>query len=489
MPVIPKNCTQQDVVYNGQYGVVTDSNGLYYMRARYYNVDIKRFINQDVIEGSITNSPSLNKYAYCQGNPVSLLDPFGLSPQGSSSFGWHLLLDILGFVPVVGIFADIANGFWYLAEGNYAAAIGSFISAVPMIGDTVGIFTTAITGCTKMAKIIGYGTKLFSRVGNMALGVYEFSKNAYELYDRHKDPDFKWDKDTKGLAVNAAVSLAVAAVEAVGFARDIGNYNAVKYDIATSQCFVSGTLVLTSEGNKPIEEIKSGDLVYSTDPETGESEYKEVVQTFENETEELVHISVAGEEIVTTPKHTFYVPHKGWTSAIDLRAGDILVLSNGEYVIVEKVQHEILESPIKVYNFEVQEFHTYYVGENPVLVHNSCTPDNGFENWLNKGNHDNTVYNGILNDKPVYTGITKQPLDARLYQHNYSYNLKYGVDKFDDLIEVTSDLTRNQARSIEQFFIENGPNDFNIINSISPNHQFYEQALRWAEKYIINHGL
>ena len=245
-----------------------------------------------------------------------------------------------------------------------------------------------------MAKIIGYGTKLFSRVGNMALGVYEFSKNAYELYDRHKDPDFKWDKDTKGLAVNAAVSLGVAAVEAVGFARDIGNYNAVKYDVAaveavgfardignynavkydvaTSQCFVAGTLVLTSEGNKPIEEIKSGDLVYSTDPETGESEYKEVVQTFENETEELVHISVAGEEIVTTPKHPFYTPHKGWTSAIDLRAGDILVLSNGEYVIVEKVQHEILESPIKVYNFEVQEFHTYYVGENPVLVHNRC---------------------------------------------------------------------------------------------------------------------
>ena len=342
------------------------------MRARYYNVDIKRFINQDVIEGSITNSPSLNKYAYCQGNPVSLLDPFGLSPQGSSSFGWHLLLDILGFVPVVGIFADIANGFWYLAEGNYAAAIGSFISAVPMIGDTVGIFTTAITGCSKMAKIIGYGTRLFSRVGNMALGVYEFSKNAYELYDRHKDPDFKWDKDTKGLAVNAAVSLGVAAVEAVGFARDIGNYNAVKYDVATSQCFVSGTLVLTIDGNKPIEEIKAGDLVYSTDPETGESEYKEVVQTFENETEELVHISVADDEIVTTPKHPFYVPQKGWTSAIDLRAGDILVLSNGEYVIVEKVQHEILESPVKVYNFEVQDFHTYYVGENSVLVHNKC---------------------------------------------------------------------------------------------------------------------
>ena len=66
-----------------------------------------------------------------------------------------------------------------------------------------------------------------------------------------------------------------------------------------------------------------------------------------------------------------YVLHKGWTSAIDLRAGDILVLSNGEYVIVEKVQHEILESPVKVYNFEVQDFHTYYVTNTGVLVHNA----------------------------------------------------------------------------------------------------------------------
>ena len=68
----------------------------------------------------------------------------------------------------------------------------------------------------------------------------------------------------------------------------------------------------------------------------------------ELDTEELVHVTVDNEEIVTTPKHPFYVPNKGWISAIDLRAGDILVLSNGEYVIVEKVQHEILESPVKV---------------------------------------------------------------------------------------------------------------------------------------------
>ena len=65
-------------MYNGQYGVATDDNGLYYMRARYYNVDIKRFINQDVVVGGIDRTSSLNRYSYVEGNPVSYLDPFGL---------------------------------------------------------------------------------------------------------------------------------------------------------------------------------------------------------------------------------------------------------------------------------------------------------------------------------------------------------------------------------------------------------------------------
>ena len=137
------------------------------------------------------------------------------------------------------------------------------------------------------------------------------------------------------------------------------------YDIVTSQCFIAGTLVLTKDGEKPIEEIEVGDYVYSTDPETGESGYKEVVQTFENETEELVHVYVNGDEIVSTPNHPFYVPQKGWTRAVNLKAGDILVLSNGEYVVVEQVQHEILEAPVKVYNFEVQDFAKYLI-----LLHN-----------------------------------------------------------------------------------------------------------------------
>ena len=40
--------------------------------------------------------------------------------------------------------------------------------------------------------------------------------------------------------------------------------------------------------------------------------------------------------------------------------------------MVEAIEHELLESPITVYNFEVEDFHTYHVGSASVLVHNSC---------------------------------------------------------------------------------------------------------------------
>ena len=46
-------------------------------------------------------------------------------------------------------------------------------------------------------------------------------------------------------------------------------------------------------------------------------------------------------------------------------------------MVVEQVQHELLESPVATYNFEVQDFHTYYVGESAVLVHNLCVAREG----------------------------------------------------------------------------------------------------------------
>ena len=115
--------------------------------------------------------------------------------------------------------------------------------------------------------------------------------------------------------------------------------------VTSTYCFVAGTTVLTAAGAVAIEQIQAGDQVWAWDEETGAVGIKKVVETYVNETDELVHVFVNQEEIVATPRHPFYSPVKGWTSAINLRAGDILVMLNGEYVVVEQVQHELLESP------------------------------------------------------------------------------------------------------------------------------------------------
>ena len=36
-------------MYNCRDGVMSDENGLYYMRARYYHPEIERFINADIV--------------------------------------------------------------------------------------------------------------------------------------------------------------------------------------------------------------------------------------------------------------------------------------------------------------------------------------------------------------------------------------------------------------------------------------------------------
>jgi RHS repeat-associated protein len=63
--------------YNGRDGVVTDPNGLIYMRARYYSPDQHRFVSKDPLRGGITDLASLNRYAYVGGDPVNSVDPSG----------------------------------------------------------------------------------------------------------------------------------------------------------------------------------------------------------------------------------------------------------------------------------------------------------------------------------------------------------------------------------------------------------------------------
>jgi Pretoxin HINT domain/Domain of unknown function (DUF4258) len=59
-------------------------------------------------------------------------------------------------------------------------------------------------------------------------------------------------------------------------------------------------------------------------------------------------------------------------SAKDLKEGMQLQTNHETFVSVDRVDRR--DENVKVYNFEVEGFHTYFVSDLGILVHNSCDP-------------------------------------------------------------------------------------------------------------------
>ena len=151
-------------------------------------------------------------------------------------------------------------------------------------------------------------------------------------------------------------------------------------------CFVAGTLVHTKEGLKPIEEIRVGDWVLSypddqTPPdkfrEESEYFYKRVTQAFVTDDKPLCRLIVVNlasgdkEEFFVTPEHPIYSSGRGWVQVSQMRgAGDVLENFQFRNLAVFRCYQNVARG--RVYNFEVEDFHTYYVGKEGVWVHNTC---------------------------------------------------------------------------------------------------------------------
>lgn len=309
-----------------------------YLQSRYYDPLVKRFINADEPEmlAADASFQSLNLFAYCGNNPV-----MGIDEDGNLSNGWKIAI-------TVGIL--VASAAVIVATGGVASG--------PVMCMAISASQGAITGAVSGA------------VSGAAVGAV---KGAIE----HRVTTGSW----RGAGKAAAAGASQGAIDGAFSGAITG---AISGAMNPTACFVAGTSVAVASGFVAIETLKEGDLVWAWDEQTGDVALKPIKQVFVNESSELIHLKVNGEEIITTPTHPFYVAKKGWFAAVSLRAGDILVLVNGEYAVVEQVQHELLEAPIKVYNFEVGDYHTYYVSDSGVLVHNSCRSEAVRKAWKNE---------------------------------------------------------------------------------------------------------
>lgn len=76
-----------------------------------------------------------------------------------------------------------------------------------------------------------------------------------------------------------------------------------------------------------------------------------------------------------TETHPFQVKGKGWLDASELTPGDVVYTKDWCTATVNSVNLLELEEPVEVFNFEVEDCHTYFVGDGLFLVHNAGCGD------------------------------------------------------------------------------------------------------------------
>jgi RHS repeat-associated protein len=143
------NLTQQQETdvnpfrYVGKYGVMYENDHLVYMRARYYDPTIGRFMSEDPVW-------STNLYPYADNNAIKGIDPMGrYTPNDYMELGKTIYGFFKNANDVNGTISDLGEGNTQEIEKSAATTIATDGIAEPVCG------SVAITAATLSVPIIG----------------------------------------------------------------------------------------------------------------------------------------------------------------------------------------------------------------------------------------------------------------------------------------------------------------------------------------------
>ncbi|MER6994593.1 polymorphic toxin-type HINT domain-containing protein [Streptomyces sp. NPDC000410] len=415
-------------------GTKDESTGLTHVGAREYDPAIGRFISVDPLMDT-GESQSMNPYAYAHNSPVTLSDPSGLGvaechtgdikgcrggmPTSSSKPKEH---DTTGSnsgrgatppapsKPTPSVSKEDVERAKRLKEQSRLDKIREIAMEVLKdasgYNDIVACLGGDLATCGMMAveAAIPWAGKAKRLVKALA--------KAWSAYNKW-DEEIAWatgalrraDDDAKAMAKYAedmaawkkeadAAAAAKKAEEVKAKAAEKADSNSGGGDggggggsqdaCPTNNSFTPDTQVVMADGSsKAIKDLKPGDKVLATDPETGEIAAKDVAATIVGKgSKNLVEVTVDtdGEKggktatVTATDGHPFWVPElRDWIKATDLKAGEWLRTGAGTRVQITAVKRWTQQAT--VHNLTVADIHTYYVlaGATPVLVHNCDT--------------------------------------------------------------------------------------------------------------------
>ena len=312
-----------------------------------YNVEEYQivYISSKAIQAYIDSEEEATFFGY---NVDSLTEAFGL--------GTALVYEENGFVPAKIIKPEESGYNWKSFLIKCGIGCGIIL---------VGAILTPITGGTSFGCALVTISKfavnfaLSSAIGTLAIETVTGLIRGESITDSLKNATHRGlDAFANGFMIGAVV----------------GSVGVVTGVIKPTACFVAGTpIVMATGAYKTVEEVSLGDFVLSYDEVDGQVSTQKVTDVFNKEVYQTIDLTINGEHIETTYNHPFYSSeYQGWIPAGKLKKGDGIVNDNGDVVIVQSIETKYYSQPIIVYNFTVENTHTYFVGTQKLLVHNSC---------------------------------------------------------------------------------------------------------------------
>ncbi|MFD3551253.1 polymorphic toxin-type HINT domain-containing protein [Streptomyces goshikiensis] len=382
-------------------GDIDKTTGLTHIGARDYDTKLGQFISVDPLL-SLDQPQSLNGYNYANNSPVTNSDPTGERneecgtlyncPRGNRiTFSNTKEITDRGGDDDPGGKSSVRHSKESNSGGEISRSSKNQNPGPPVVVSPDGnVYSYPAVNTQEFTEI--YSSSYFKEIADFGrpddpkldwdIKIHALIGACQKLAERGCDPGtFIW--------ANAKSTVEVSGpFEGGGITRPTvslrGGAKGSKSTSGDCNCFLAGTDVLMADGTtKDIEEIKLGDEVKATDPETGKSGSRKVTRLITTEKDKHFNtLSIATEdgieELTATHEHPFWSPSaQSWVEARNLTPGTTLLTDDGTTVIV--TANRPYSQRATTYNLTVDDLHTYYVlaGSTPILVHNStpCGPD------------------------------------------------------------------------------------------------------------------
>ncbi|HEU5378291.1 MAG TPA: RHS repeat-associated core domain-containing protein [Ktedonobacteraceae bacterium] len=316
--------------------------GLDYYVARYYDPLVGQFLSADTVQGNVQG---MDLYTYVAGNPETRTDPTGHRIIGEN--GNYGNIDPFGNVALFNPFDPHTSGGGYEEGGNHA-----------------------------------YHHHFYTKA---------------EMQQPVSQPDPSFNNTWAKIQNSASFIVMMAAILAGDAVIGLLMLAGLLGDTSTNSCggglsFASATKVHTDHGGQAIGTLHVGEKVWAYNPTTRQMELQPILHMWVNQDNDLVYLTITSpksfqhekvsdlshptrEVLHTNKRHPFLTLEKGFIPVSQLTVGMHILRADGSVGVV--TGWKLVPGVQTMYNLEVQQDHTYTVGDGQWIVHNRNCADGG----------------------------------------------------------------------------------------------------------------